>query len=82
MNLGRPKKLLERLRRALGFSAEEDPLRREIGEAWRLAEEAVKAGKRVEKHLRRKRGKPGERGGLLRAAEELEQLFPEELSKE
>lgn len=67
--------LLDALRRLLG-GGEEDPLRREVEEARRLARSSVRACRRVEKHLRRG---VRERAGLLRAAEELGEVFPEEL---
>ncbi len=82
--------LLGRLKRALGLSAEEDPLKREIEEMRAAARKSIKRSKRVERSLRVKRGgkqalgkrKPEERAGLLRAAEEFELLFSEQLGQE
>jgi len=78
-------RILDRLRRAL-LGEEEDPLKREVEEARRLARESLRTCKHLEKHLRGKHwgplGKPEGRAGLLRAAEELGEVFPEELLKE
>jgi len=77
--------LLERLRKAL-LGAEEDPLRREIEEMRAAARKSIKRSKRVcvkrgGKQALGKR-KPEERAGLLRAAEEFELLFSEQLGQE
>jgi hypothetical protein len=61
---------VERLKKALGLSTEEDPLRREIEEMRKLARSAAREA-RIEKR-KPKRGKPFE-GALP------EELFPEEL---
>jgi len=61
---------LERLKKALGLSAEEDPLKREVEEMRRLARSAAREA-RIEGRKPRK-GKPFE-GALP------EELFPEEL---
>ena len=62
--------LLEKLKRALGLSTEDDPLKREIEEMRRMARRAVKAAK-IEKRKPKKE----------KAFEEAlpEELFPEEL---
>ena len=61
---------LEKLKRALGLSTEEDPLKREVEEMRRLARKAASEA-RIERRKPRK-GKPFE-GALP------EELFPEEL---
>ena len=64
--------ILERLKRALGLSAEEDPLKREIEEMRRLARAAVREA-RIE----------GRKPKKEKAFEEElpEGLFPEELAE-
>lgn len=77
--------IVERLKRAFGFSRGEDPLRREIEEIRKAAKAAIKSAERVEKLAIRGSGRGG-RGALDRAGkresweltvEELESIFSE-----
>ena len=66
---------MERLKRWFGLSAEEDPLKKEVEEARRLAEKALKESEKLEKLEKKAKGRKagGSEGGLLKASEKIEE---------
>ncbi|AKG39068.1 hypothetical protein MA03_07210 [Infirmifilum uzonense] len=69
-------RVLEELLKRLGLMDEEDPLKREIEEARRLARATVKATVETEKRARKRR----RAGGLFSVRLEEEPVLPEELT--